>query len=201
MLRMSINALPLVTFALHLYEAVIQAILNIFSGALTIFNDRMILLIDHSSDKRVYIFPLLHLHVSTDGLHFSSLDDTNCVELATVKFIKNGKVQSKISKNESPREMKEEIKRVSHVDLDKIEREYMKRFVFVELGGSNISRYFYQVGWSLNDAVQVKDLQKILRVHGNDVTLDFTDDDLAVEQRHPEQTVLSQVHADLTKRS
>lgn len=191
----------IITFALHLYEAAIQAILNIFSGALTILNDRIILITDHSMDKRVFIFPMLNLHASTNGLQFSSLDDAIKLELATVKFVKNGKIQSKISKCERLCDIKQKIKQVTHLELKKTEREYMKKFLFVELAGNNISRYFYQIAWSLNDEMYVKDLQKILSIPGEDVSLDFTDDDLAVEQRFPDQKVLDHVHVDLTKRS
>lgn len=194
------NLLPLVSFALQLYEVTVRAIINIFSAAISIFNDRIIMIIDHSNDKQVYLFPFLNLQVSRlNGLKFTPLDRCKNIELASIKFVKCGKINHKIAKNQSIDSIRKIVKDVSIVEIEKNEREFMKRYIFVELGGINISKYFYQIGWSLNEKIYVKDLQKVLSINGDNISLDFTDDNLVVEQRHSDQRVLDQV--DLIKRS
>jgi phosphopantetheine adenylyltransferase len=175
--------------------------INIISAALSIFNDRIVIIIDHSKEKRLYIIPILHakLQVSSNSFKFTPLDKLQNIELATVKFVKRGKINKKIAKNESIDSITRIIRQVSNLEIEKNEREFMKRFVFVELGGVNISKFFYQIGWSLSEKIYVKDLQKVLSIYGENVKLEFTDDNLVVEQRHSDQIVLDQV--DLIKRS
>lgn len=196
------NLLPVLSYVLQLYEVTVQAMIKIFSTALSIFNDHIIMVVDHSNDIRMYIIPILSCKVTTTrrlGLRFSPLDRSKNIELASIKFVKNGKIYHKIAKNETVNSMSKSISEVSTLEIDKTEREYMKRYIFVELGGINISRYFYRIAWSLNEKIVVKDLQKMMSIDGEDISLDFTDDNLVVEQIHSEQKVLDQV--DLIKRS
>lgn len=195
------NLLPVLSFVLQLYEVAVQAIFNIVSTALYIFNDHIIMIVDHSKDIRMYVIPILNFQVTTHGLglRFYPIDKNKNIELASIKFVKKGKIYHKIAKNETVNSMSKVITEVSALEIEKNEREFMKRYVFVELGGINISKYFYQIAWSLDEKIIVKDLQKMLSINGEDISLDFTDDNLVVEQRHSDQKVLDQV--DLIKRS
>lgn len=194
------NLLPILAFAMQLYETAYQAVVNLITTAISIFNDRIIMIIEYSNGKRVFFFPIIHIQLSSSGLKFVNLNNSYEFDLAYVKFVKQGKFKSKISKNESFDSMSKSISGISIYDLEKTEREFMKRFVFVELNGLNISKYFYRFGWSINDKFYVDDIQKIFSVpEGPEVSLDFTDDNLVVEQRNSGQKVLDQF--DFIKRS
>lgn len=192
--------LSLVSFALRTYEACLQFVVTICSTAMSIFNDRIIVIIDYSTGTKVYFFPMIHLAVSNFGFKLVSLHSSYEFDLAYVKFVKNATLHSKISKKETLDSVLKTISGISNHELEKTQREFMKKYIFVELGGKNISKSFYQIGWSITDKMCVADIQTVFAItEGSGISLDFTDDNLDVEKRHSEQKVLDQL--DLIKRS
>jgi len=189
---------PLVSAISQLYETLVGMWYDIFSVLLSVLNDEILFIKDHSSEKPMYMIPMLSLRIGSWRIHKFRFNETDEYMLAEVHFVKNGAIHSMLSKGALISTIKQEVRRVSYVELDKARRELMKKYIFVELGGRNISKYFYDIGWSLTKKIQVDDIQKIFS-ESADTVMEFTDDNLFVVKKSGQDVVYD--HFDFMKRS
>ena len=172
-----------------MYDVILRTFLATFHAFLSLFNDRILIVKEVRGEFPVYAIPLLDICQA----------DSRVYELCLVKFVKNGKLQHMFVKNQTHSTTRRIVREVSDEHMSHCRKKLTDTYAYVELGGTNVTKQYFNTGWSLSKNFNVYDISRLLGNRG-DIKIEFTDNDLNIITKTGYDTVVED-QLDFTKRS
>lgn len=170
------------------YDVLLRTFLATIHTFLSLFNDRILIVKEVHGEFPEYAIPLFDIG-QVDRKY----------ELCSIKFVKNGKLQHMFVKNQTYNNTRRIVREVSDEHMSHCRKKLSDAYAYVELGGKNVTKQYFNTGWSLTKNFNVYDISRLLGNRG-DIKLEFTDNDLNIITKTGYDTIVED-QLDFTKRS